>query len=131
MPDVILENGDLPALCRLSSGVEHILQRVEIRIRTVYGEWFLDKSVGIPWPEWLSDPAVSLDVISARLRAEVESTPGVSAVTTWSATRSGRAISIEATFRVDTSEEDYSIPMSVTLSHGNSSVNVLWWRHAR
>ena len=132
MPDVLLDpiTGDLPAHCVLSSGSEAIRQRVEVRLRTVLGEWFLDQAAGLPWDTWLGSKLTEPSVISARVRTEVANTPGVLAVTSWTyeATRAG-AVTMDGQFRVETEEQEDAgtIPVRVTLVPQNSSIGVIWF----
>lgn len=132
MPDVILDSitGDLPAHCILTSGRDAIRQRVEVRLRTVLGEWFLDRAAGLPWSTWLGSKTTPPEVISARVRSEVAGTPGVTAVTSWTfeATRAG-AITMDGEFRIEAEEEEPAgtIPIRVTLTSQNSSIGVIWF----
>lgn len=131
MPDVLLSStGDLPTHCYLTSGSALVRQRVEIRLRTMLGEWFLDQYVGLPWAEWFGSKGTSPAVISARVRTEVAETPGVQEVTAWNytSTRQG-VITMEGEFLVSTEEESTAvIPVRVSLVPGNASPWVIWMR---
>lgn len=51
--DVALENGDLAmddvGALRFVSGTAAVVQLVEIALRRLYGEWFANTTIGVPW----------------------------------------------------------------------------------
>ena len=126
MIGLVLENGDLPSHCLLSDGPDVVCQKVEARLRTVLGEWFLDQGVGLPWDDWFGSKTTDPAVISARVRAEVADTPGVASVTSWTfeADRFG-AITMEGGFTLDDEDAD-TIPVRVTMDARNGAIGVIW-----
>jgi hypothetical protein len=81
MPDVLLNSdGDLARQTEHTSGLQEILQKITIRLRTKRGEWPLDDSVGVPYLEWLREKRPPLEDVEAVFRAEIVAIDGVEAV---------------------------------------------------
>lgn len=81
--DVELVDGDLPPRTRHITGPELTAQRIDQRLGTFLGEWFLDTTVGLRYLEWLDTVPPPVDEMSADVRAQVESTPGVIRTENW------------------------------------------------
>ena len=79
----LTESGDLPETALFISGFDLVQQRVIRRLRTVLGEWLVDKTVGLPYFTWIAQKPPQVASIGAVLRAAVETTPGVARVTGW------------------------------------------------
>ncbi len=73
-------DGDLPEFTSLISGVDALAQRLLMRLQTHLGEWFADPTVGLPWRQWAGLRPLPPGLVRARVRAVVESLPGVTAV---------------------------------------------------
>lgn len=75
--DLDLSTGDL----QLLTGVDEVRQRVELKLRFFKGEWFLDRSFGVPWFQDILVRNPQLDVVRALLIRAIESEPNVDKVT--------------------------------------------------
>ncbi len=128
--DVLLDSttGDLPDFCRLATGPEVIRQKVQIRLNTAQGDWFLDASQGIPYHTWLSTKPFQPEVVSAALRNEVATTTGVITVTSWNYTWDVTTRLFTATGMVQIQGVTASIPIQVAIfpDEGNAYPRVLF-----
>lgn len=70
-------SGDLPLVARHITGIPLVLQRIRRRLLVYAGEWVLDTTQGIPYLAWRQTKPAPLDAIAARIRVELEQTPGV------------------------------------------------------
>ncbi len=68
---------DLPAVNRLITGLDLVLQRIRIRLNRNRGEWFIDITAGVPLLDWLAHKPPRLGEIAAFIRSELDSIPGV------------------------------------------------------
>jgi hypothetical protein len=115
MNDLELENADLRIVngdLVLVEGAEQVAQALEIRLNSLKGEWFLDRTYGVPYfDEVLGKPSVkassgdtSDDVASldAVIRQEILGVAGVNKILSYrsSIDRANRVYSV--TFAADT-----------------------------
>ena len=77
---MLLEDGDLPRVPRLQSGLAHIAQRVRAVTLTHKGEWPLDTSLGIDWRSYLQSRPFDAEGLAADLAVAWASVPGIVAV---------------------------------------------------
>lgn len=83
--DILLdENGDLPVVTKHFRSQRVIVQRVRFRLVTFLGEWLLDVTQGLPIFAWLAQKPPNVEQIGARIRREIEDTPGVVRVSRFS-----------------------------------------------
>lgn len=61
----------------LVSDTEEIAQFLAQRLRTFFGEWFLDNTIGVPYFEEIFTKQQNVDAIEAIFIDEILSTPGV------------------------------------------------------
>jgi hypothetical protein len=97
--DIKLENGD----ALLLSDAERVAQAIDVHLQTIRGEWFLDRTHGVPYfDEILGKSAADIDVLEAVIRSEILGVDGVNAILSWRASvnRATRVVSIE--FAADT-----------------------------
>lgn len=69
---------------RLTSAVgpsEEVAQRVRSRLQRFAGEWFADRTKGVPYRRDVLIKNFDLEVIRSLLRAEIEADPGIDRVT--------------------------------------------------
>lgn len=79
--DLFLENGT----CRLTNTLmEEVAQEIWIRFRFIMGEWFLDRTVGIPWLRLSRGQIVAIlgektpiGIVNQMLKRVVTTCPGV------------------------------------------------------
>lgn len=85
--DVLLdENGDLPRSARIVDDARITMQRIRIRLRLFLGDWLLNKDEGLPYVQWAQMKPAPVRTIGARVRSEIETTPGVLRVERFEAT---------------------------------------------
>lgn len=58
-------------------GADEVVQRLRQRLRTFFGEWFLDTSLGIPYFQEILKKKPQQGVVDAILKKEIVNTPGV------------------------------------------------------
>jgi hypothetical protein len=128
---VLLDStGDLPEFCRLSTGPEVTKQKIEIRLRTVLGEWFLDAQAGLPYQTWqLSKPFLP-QVVSATIRAEVLKVSGVISVTSWDYSWDVATRSFSCTGEVKIQGLAQTVPLvaSIFPDGGNANSRIAFYR---
>jgi len=95
----------------LISGVDEINQRINVTLRHLQGEYFLDIQDGTPWYTDLLGSKSAIAEVNLVLRSRVLSVPGVL-----------RINSFEADF--DNTTRAYSITMSVQTSDGVIEVDL-------
>lgn len=119
--DVLLDsNYDIPLRTTLGTGIEVILQRIQLRLQQGLGEWVYDTTTGLPWLDWSQDKPVDVDNIGARIRREIESVPEVVRVTEWETVFDRATRTITCTGAIETEEGEAAvsvIPYSTTLPH--------------
>lgn len=72
--DMTLLGNDL----RLTTESEEVAQRLEVRLQFIFGEWFLDTSQGLPYPQNIFEEGLlNTDALYALFRTEILNTPGV------------------------------------------------------
>jgi hypothetical protein len=89
--DILIENNS-PAIVE---GIEEIRQRITQRLRTFYGEWFLDTSAGVRYLQEVLKKNPNAVLRDAILKSEITGTPGVESLESYSfivdgASRTGR-----------------------------------------
>jgi hypothetical protein len=104
--DILITNNS-PAII---TGLQEIAQRVTQRLRTFYGEWFLDQTVGVKYFQEILKKNPNETLRDALLRDEISNTPGVTSIESFqftvdSATRQGtlafRAKTIEGNLETE------------------------------
>lgn len=92
MPDVLLtSDGDIAIIAgdmglTLDETGETTAQRVAIRLRWHYGEWFLDKRKGVRYRERVFVKAPDLLAIESMLKATIIGTKGITSLLTYQQT---------------------------------------------
>jgi hypothetical protein len=72
--DMTLLNRDM----RITTESEIVAQRLETRLQFIFGEWFLDTSQGLPYPQNIFEEGLlNTDALYALFRTEIANTPGV------------------------------------------------------
>lgn len=65
--DLELAGGDL----QVTDGLDSIAQAIRCRLRTFFGEWFLDESVGVPYLQQIFGKVVDPEGIDAIFKREI------------------------------------------------------------
>jgi hypothetical protein len=83
---------------------ESVAQRVETRLRTFLGEWFLDTGAGVPWLQGIEGgKPVDLPFSEAQIKAAIIETDGVLELSSFSLAfdPASRRLSVAAVVRTD------------------------------
>lgn len=100
--DIQITDGKLSLL---SDPLDVIRQRVEIRLKTFREEWFLDRTVGVPYFQEIFKKGVELDIIDNIFRTYILDTPDVVRVNKFSSS-------------FDTSNRKYSLSFECEIPQG-------------
>ena len=93
--DVAVSGGQL----QIADGVEALRQAIQMRLSIWAGEWFADRSVGVPYLRFLGVPGATT-LAESLLRRAIATTPGVATLDRFSLTLDARRrarVSFEAT----------------------------------
>lgn len=103
--DLAVTDGDLA----LVHGVADVRQRVVLALRKLAGEWYLDRTEGIPYLEavLVRDPNVA--AIDAIFRAEIASVHGVLAITSFASTYDAAARSYSFEFTALSTDGEFTV----------------------
>lgn len=109
--DIILDDdGDLDFSSGDSRLVVSLPQRISIVIKTIFGEWFLDESLGIPYFEEIWIKAPDLTRITVIFRSAVLAIEGVDSIINFGVNYdpAGRRLTVAMVLSVDQSELDHT-----------------------
>lgn len=101
--DIELESGDIKidaGEASLIDDAEQVAQNVETRLRTLRGEWFLDRALGVPYFSGiLGEPMVDISTFDALIKAEIVDVDGVNRIVAFESSfaRSTRVYSVSFT----------------------------------
>lgn len=98
--DVVLEGGDLV----LVSGTQAILQNALQRLRTFFGEWFLDNTLGVPYFQEILVKNPDQGQVDALLLNTILGTQGIETVSNYSFEPDFIDRQLTVTFRAITTE---------------------------
>lgn len=84
---------------------DYVAQRIQTRLLTQLGEWFLDTSIGVDWYGSIFVKPVNLVLVEAILKQTIINTPDVNAL-----------LSFESDFEVDTRQ--YNVVFTVDTVYG-------------
>lgn len=71
--DLAIENFDLV----LISGVDQVIQKIDIRLRFFLGEWFLDTTAGLPYYTNVLKKDFDIGLLESSFKAQILGTEGV------------------------------------------------------
>jgi hypothetical protein len=89
------------ALARVS-GRDQIAQRIKTRIQLFFGEWFLDRSAGVPWLQQILIKNPRANVVQGALKQAILRTPNVTDLIEFSITDSDINRAVVVRFSVST-----------------------------
>lgn len=92
--DTQMVNGDFPLRARYITGVDLTIQRIEVRLRMFLGEGILDKTLGIPYVQIVSERALEEVAFASQVRRLILQTPGVIALRQFSVVKKDRAVRV-------------------------------------
>ena len=102
--DLILEDNKFEINQR---GGEEIRQRIQIRLKLFYQEWFLDREEGTKYYELIFLKGTSKEEVDLELQQRVQNTEGVRSISSWNSEIDERTRKYSATFIAVTSAEEY------------------------
>lgn len=107
--DLVLTSDKDPA------GTHPILQNILQRCRLLYGEFFMDTSVGVPYFQQLFGQGAVTDDFEAALQNVILGTPGVMSLLQWSASvdLKTRVLTVIFSAQTTTGEVTYNGPVSL------------------
>ena len=71
--DIDITNGEMS----LTKGIDGIVQHLKQRLRFFYGEWFLDKTKGVPYIQQILRKNPEPVIVDSILKRAILETPGV------------------------------------------------------
>ena len=86
----------------VAAGKDAIITHVRVRLRFLQGECVFDQRLGFPYRQAVFIKRPNLDLIRAYVRATIESTPGIEAVTELRLTHERRTRALAIRFRATT-----------------------------
>jgi len=101
--DLMFVNGGCPVT---RSKTEVVQQRLLIRLRTFYGEWFLNDTYGVPYFERILGHKVTKDSVDAIFQDQIHQEAGVAGIVEFNSqfNSAGRQYSCQFRVRVDNGE---------------------------
>jgi hypothetical protein len=102
--DLEFVNGECPVT---KTRIEVVAQRLYIRLRTFYGEWFLTDEYGVPYLERILGQKTNKNSVDAIFQEQIHEENGVVAITYFRSNfnNATREYSCQFTVRVDSGEE--------------------------
>jgi len=93
MSDLVLnEFGDIEIVegeaSLITDSNQYLSQKVKIRMKTYYGEWYRDYTLGVPYFESILKKGVELSFVDALFKDVIKSTEGVSKITNYTSSLS-------------------------------------------
>lgn len=98
--DLTLTDGDLG----LIAGAEAVKQAIETRLKTFYGEWFLDPEGGVKYFQVILKKNPYRPVVETELRKAILQTPGVARLEYFNLAREPSTRATRVEFRAISSE---------------------------
>jgi len=115
MSDIYMDSitGDIDitnnSLRLTSSDLEEVRQKVEIRLRTFRGEWFMNINAGLPYFQKMLQKGSSKSFLDTQIKSTTLATTGVIAITKFNS-------------EINQSLRKYSATMTVTTSEGSVEI---------
>lgn len=106
-------SGDLALPARYLSGIELVVQRMGVRLSTVFGTWPDDATFGLPHNRWIESPTQATPAIVASLmRVQLEADPDVQSVVSVEATSTNQVVNVVARLIVRADGESATVTVS-------------------
>lgn len=107
--DLVFVNGECPTT---TDRIDVVAQRLYIRLRTLFGEWFLNVQYGVPYLERILGHKTTKAVADSILQGEIRKERGVTEITFFASTLNRRDYSCRFRVRTDDGRETQDIPIS-------------------
>ena len=104
--DLVFVNGECPVVTERASVVA---QRLTIRLRTLYQEWFLNAGYGVPYLERILGQKVKKTTVDAILQEHIYKERGVAEIVSFTSTMVNRRYSCQFRVRADNGETTATI----------------------
>lgn len=104
--DLMIEKNDFAFV----NGEDSIRQRIKIRLKFIFGEWFLDLTKGIKYIEIMSEKPANMETLDNAVKTAISETNGVTSL-----------ISYESS--LDKKNRIFSISYSVLTEYSNVLTN--------
>ena len=98
--DLAVTNGELT----LTEGADAVAQYLRQKMKTYFGEWFLDQSVGLPYTQQIFDKVKDPVALDALFKKAILETPGVIELTAYSLTLDSTTREATLTFEARSTE---------------------------
>lgn len=99
--DIMVEDGDLVVT---TDQTVAIAQDIVQRLKTFFGEWFLDNSIGVPYFQQILVKNPDFGKIDALLQDTILATPGVIQLNSFQSTLSATLRQLQVTFSAQTTQ---------------------------
>lgn len=106
--DLIFVNGACPVT---KNRVDVVAQRLYIRLRTFYGEWYLTDEYGVPYLERILGKKINKNSVDAIFQEQIHAENGVVSITYFRSQfdNANRRYSCEFRVRVDSGDQSQTI----------------------
>lgn len=109
--DLVFQNGACP-VTQLQADV--VAQRLRITLYTFYGEWFLNRTVGVPYIQQIFGKVQKKSTVDLIFQGIISSDPGVIEILTFtSEVLPTRGYSM--TFKIRAADNSTSLPITITI----------------
>lgn len=112
--DLVFTNGGSPVTQRTATVVA---QRLRITLYTFLGEWFLDRTVGVPYYQQIFGKIRTQSAVDLIFQQIITDDPDVIEILTFSSTLDSANRGYSMTFQVRVSDNTASLP--ITISQGD------------
>lgn len=107
--DLRVVSGDLVLTSDANAlGSQYVLQNILQRLRLFYGEWFLNKRIGVRYYQVVLLKSPNRSLVDAEFQKTILQTPGVMRLTQWSINFAPATRTISIGFRCGTAAGDIS-----------------------
>jgi len=89
--DMSLEGADIA----FTNDDNEVVQRLESRLQFILGEWFLDNTAGLPYPQLIFEAGTSIDDVYSLFQQVITDTEGVEKIDSLVITPNERSILVE------------------------------------
>lgn len=104
--DLVFVNGECPIV---QERAEVVAQRLTIRLRTLYQEWFLNVDYGVPYLEKILGHKVKKTTVDAIIQEQIYKERGVSEIVSFTSRMVNRDYSCQFRVRTDSGETTSTI----------------------
>ena len=116
------ESGDIPAITRHITGIDLVVQRVQVRLRLHLGTYIADVTKGLDYEGFILQRPQDIDGIGAIVRAQIDDTPGVSRVTEFTGEQDGETLRYTGRVVVETDSQAEADLIALSVDIGTGSV---------